>query len=98
MGRSSGGLTTKIHIACDTFGRPLRVILSPGQAGDAPTAPALTEGFRRCHVLADAAYDTNAIRNRIADIEAEAVIPCNPRRKRLIAYDAATGPSPSELP
>ena len=46
------------------------------------------EGFRPRHVLADAAYDTNAIRDRIADIKAEAVIPCNPRRKRLIGHDA----------
>lgn len=46
------------------------------------------EGFRPRHVLADAAYDANAIRNRIADIGAEAVIPCNPTRKRLIGYDA----------
>ena len=39
-------------------------------------------------MLADAAFDTNVIRNRIANIEAEASIPCNPRRKRLIGYDA----------
>ena len=45
------------------------------------------EGFRPRYVLADAAYDANAIRNRIAGIGAEAVIPCNPRRKRLIGYD-----------
>lgn len=38
LGRSGGGLTTKIHMAADTFGRPLRFILT---AGDAPAAPAL---------------------------------------------------------
>ena len=89
LGRSRGGLTTKVRIACDTLGRPLRAILSPGQAGDAPQALALMEGFRPRHVLADAAYDANTIRNRIADIGARAVIPCNPRRKHPISDDAA---------
>ncbi len=46
LGRSRGGLTTKVRIACDTLGRPLRAILSPGQAGGAPQALALMEGFR----------------------------------------------------
>jgi transposase len=87
LGRSRGGLTTKIHLAADTQGRPLRVILTPGQAGDAPQASALLDGFRPAHVLADKAYDSNALRTLIADIGAVAVIPCNPTRKRLIPYN-----------
>ena len=86
MGRPRGGLTTKIHLATDTWGRPLRVILTPGQAGDVPQAPALLDGFRPAHVLADKAYDSNAFRTLIKDIGATAVIPCNPTRKRLIPY------------
>jgi hypothetical protein len=31
-------LTTKIHLAVDGRGRPVRVILTPGQCGDAPQA------------------------------------------------------------
>ena len=80
-------MTTKLHLAADTHGRPLRVILTPGQAGDAPQAPALMQGFQANHVLADAAYDSNHIRACIAEAGAAAVIPCNPRRKRLIDYD-----------
>jgi len=78
----------QIHIACETLGRPLRAILSPGQADDAPKALALMEGFRPRYVLADATYDANTIRNRIADIGGQAVIPCNPRRKHPTAHDA----------
>ena len=63
------------------------MILTPGQAGDAPQAPALIAGFRAGHVLADAAYDSNRIRTCIAEIGATAVIPCNPTRKRHIAHD-----------
>ncbi len=47
----------------------------------------LLDGFRPAHVLADKAYDSNALRTLIADIGATAVIPCNPRRKRLIPYN-----------
>lgn len=36
IGRSRGGLSTKIHLAADGRGRPLAVLLSPGQAGDNP--------------------------------------------------------------
>ena len=66
------------------------MILTPGQAGDAPQAPALIQGFRANHVLADAAYDSNHIRACIADIGASAVIPCNSAQKRLIPHDKET--------
>ncbi len=45
------------------------------------------QGFRAKHVLADAAYDSNQIRARIAETGASAVIPCNPTRKRFIPHD-----------
>lgn len=65
----------------------MRVILTPGQCGDAPQAPLLLEGFCPNHVIADKAYDSNALRELIASQGAEAVIPCNPTRKRLIPYN-----------
>lgn len=36
LGRSRGGLTTKIHLAFDTACRPLAIIVIAGQAGDRP--------------------------------------------------------------
>jgi transposase len=36
LGRSRGGLTTKIHLAADARCRPLARILTPGQHGDCP--------------------------------------------------------------
>lgn len=74
-------------MAVDALGRPLKLILTPGQRGDAPLAPALLDGLSPNRVLADKAYDSNALRSLIADMGAEAVIPCNPTRKRLIPYD-----------
>jgi transposase len=87
VGRSRGGLTTKIHMAVDALGRPLKLILTPGQHGDAPLAAALLQGLAACRVLADKAYDSNALRALIAEMGAEAVIPCNPTRKQPIPYD-----------
>jgi transposase len=75
-------------MAVDALGRPLKLILTPGQRGDAPLAPALLNGLSPRRVLADKAYDSNAIRALVADLGAEAVIPCNPTRKRIIAYNA----------
>jgi putative transposase len=61
LGRSRGGLSTKIHALTDQFCCPLTVLLSPGQAGDNPYLKPLlaahrlgdTEAFR---LLADKAY------------------------------------------
>jgi transposase len=74
-------------MAVDGRGRPLRLILTPGQRGDALLAPALLEGQNPRRVLADKAYDSNAIRACIASMHAEAVIPCNRTRKQPIPYD-----------
>ena len=38
MGRSRGGLTTKIHALVDAEGRPIRIALTPGQAHDGTAA------------------------------------------------------------
>ncbi len=88
MGRSRGGLTTKIHAVVDALGRPIRLRLSAGQAYDGHTAEhmltALPEG---CRVLADRAYDSNAIRSLLEKQGAQAVIPSIPRRNPVIPHD-----------
>lgn len=73
----------------DSLGRPLRFILTPGQAGDVTQAPTLLDGYRADHVIADTAYDSRALRGVIAAIGAKAVIPSNPTRKHPFAHDPA---------
>jgi transposase len=87
LGRSRGGLTTKIHMVCDTLGRPLRFILTAGQRHDCLSAKALLEGFDAEAVLADKAYDNNDLRQTIADMMATAVIPSTRSRKVPIPHD-----------
>ena len=59
MGRSRGGLTTKIHAVVDADGLPLRYALSPGQAHDNQAAEPLLKGLLPpdSFVLGDKAYD-----------------------------------------
>jgi transposase len=63
-------------MAADGRGQPLRIILNPGQRGDVTQAPALLEGLTARRVVADKAYDSNALRQVISSAGAEAVIPC----------------------
>jgi transposase len=62
------------------LGCPVRFTLTAGQKGDAPQAAALMEGLPAEVVMADTAYDSDALRQAIADKGALAVIPNNPSR------------------
>ncbi|KKN18766.1 hypothetical protein LCGC14_0952510 [marine sediment metagenome] len=87
MGRSRGGLTTKIHALVDAEGRPVRMELTAGQAADAPMAEKLLRDLRPgATLLADRAYDTNAIRNFAKKREAWANIPPKANRKETFAF------------
>ncbi|MCP3392301.1 IS5 family transposase [Bradyrhizobium sp. CCGB12] len=87
LGRSRGGLTTKIHMLADALGRPLRFIVTAGRVGDITQAPTLLDGQSGDAVLADKAYDSNALRAIIAEIGATAVIPSNRTRRIIIPHD-----------
>jgi transposase len=71
----------------DALGRPLRFVITAGQTGDITQAPVLLEGQTGDALLADKAYDSNALRALIDGIGAEAVIPSNRSRKTLIPHD-----------
>lgn len=87
MGRSRGGLTTKIHALVDADGRPVRLELTPGQAGDAPVARSLLEDLAPgATLIADRAYDTNAIRDFAAKRGAWANIPPRSIRKGSFSF------------
>ncbi|CEJ15827.1 Transposase DDE domain protein [bacterium YEK0313] len=73
---------------CDTLGRPLRFMLTAGERHDNLTAKALLQGFRAEAVLADKAYDNNDLRQTIAEMDAEAVMPSTRSRKLPIPHDA----------
>jgi transposase len=82
MGRSRGGLTTKIHALTDARGLPLELVLTPGQAGDCPVAEQLLGWLQPdTIVLADKAYDADWLRRRIEDAGAAPNIPAMVHRR-----------------
>ena len=81
-------MTTKIHTLADAQGRPLRFVLTAGQAHDVTTIPELLGDLDAGGVIADRAYDTNAVRRLIAERGAEAVIPSTRNRTIAIPHDA----------
>lgn len=87
MGRSRGGLTSKIHALVDAEGRPVKFRLTGGQIADCTEAEALTEGLGEGDILlADRGYDTNTIRARAAERKAWANIPPKSNRKGAFVF------------
>ncbi|MFI0169629.1 IS5 family transposase [Streptomyces sp. NPDC017095] len=87
IGRSRGGLTTKIHHAVDGNGRPLSVVVTPGQVHDVQVLPLLLGGIRVSRLgpgrsrttpdalLADKAYSSQQVRDDLAVRGIRTVIP-----------------------
>lgn len=87
MGRSRGGLTTKIHAMVDANGLPISLVLSEGQAYDGHSAYAMLDSLTPGSVLlADRAYDADKLRAAVADKGAFANIPPMPQRVRRSAF------------
>ena len=82
MGRSRGGLTTKVHALTDARGLPIKLALTPGQAHDAKGAALLlTDLPHGAIVLGDKAYDADWIRETIEAQGAAPNIPDKINRK-----------------
>jgi len=87
MGRSRGGLTSKIHALVDAEGRPVTLRLTAGQVADCVEAEALIESLGEGDILlADKGYDSNAIRAKAAERKAWANIPPKANRKGTFAF------------
>jgi transposase len=82
LGRSRGGFSTKLHLACDARGQPVEVRLGPGQEHDSRQAELLVGQHQPTAVIADRAYDTDAFLNLLRQRHTEAVIP--PLKNRII--------------
>ena len=81
------GLNTKIHLAVDAHGMPVRIIITEGARADCAQAQVLIEGVSAEHLLADRAYDTDAILQSAAATNTQVVIPPKMNRKIQRDYD-----------
>jgi len=78
IGRSKGGLNTKIHAVVDGLGNPLAFLLSPGNDHDSKHAVPLLDkidNIEGSNVLGDKAYGAEAIREYLISRGAKYTIP-----------------------
>lgn len=87
MGRSRGGLTTKIHALVDARGLPIVLKLTEGQAHDGRSARDMLDTLGAGQILlADRAYDSDALRTDLAQRGAWANVRPMPRRINVPAF------------
>lgn len=87
MGRSRGGLTSKIHALVDADGRPVALRLTGCQVHDSQEAEALLDAMPEgATLLADKGYESNATREAAAAKNAWANIPSRSNRKQRLAF------------
>ena len=87
MGRSRGGLTTKIHALVDANGLPVALKLTEGQAHDGRSAADMLDNITKGQILlADRAYDRDAMRAVLASRGAFANVKPMPNRVNLPAF------------
>ena len=91
IGRTKGGLNSKLHALCDAHGRPLAMKLTAGQVSDYKGAALLMDAIDALpearDLLADRGYDADWFRDAL---RARGITPCIPprrSRKRPCSYD-----------
>lgn len=79
IGRSRAGKTTKIHLAVDSYGLPIELVITGGETLDSKAAADLIDKLPPDALIADKGYDSEAIRGLIDGLieknGAKAVIP-----------------------
>jgi transposase len=87
MGRSRGGLTTKIHALVDANGLPILLKLTEGQAHDGRSAADMLDDIGEGQILlADRAYDSDSLRRTLTERRAWANVKPMPNRRNIPAF------------
>ena len=75
IGRSRGGLTSRIAAVEDALGCFVRFVILPGQAHDPVAVPELPTGLPFGTLIRDRAFDAGWLPEEVGKRRAEAVIP-----------------------
>jgi transposase len=87
LGRSRGGLTTKIHALTDNDGLPVKLVITPGQTHDIQAAAEHLKDIRKGQMLlADRAYYADWLREMVFEKHGWANIPPKTNRKAPICF------------
>ncbi len=88
IGRTKGGMNTKLHAICDSQGRPLNLFVTAGQVSDYIGARALLSNLPKVDwLLGDRGYDADWFRNALKDKGIKPCIPGRKQRKTTVKYD-----------
>ena len=93
IGKTRGGLNTKIHAIVGTDLRPVAFLLSAGNVDDCTEAVPLLKllpDLKDCDILADKAYGTKEIRAYLHDQSARYTIPPKVNTKQPWPFDEET--------
>ena len=81
------GLNSKIHLAVDAHGMPVRMLVTTATTADCTQAERLVEGIDAGSLIADKGYDSDAIVKWAQAAGMQAVIPPRKHRKEQREYD-----------
>ncbi|HIS93197.1 MAG TPA: IS5 family transposase, partial [Candidatus Alectryocaccomicrobium excrementavium] len=87
MARNKRGLNTKIHLAVDAHGMPIRFFVTAGTIADCTQACALIDGVSAEYLLADRGYDSRRVIEKALRAGTNVVIPPRKNRKEQRDYD-----------
>ncbi|MEJ8476997.1 IS5 family transposase [Roseibium algae] len=90
IGRTKGGLNSKLHAVCDGAGRPLVLLLSEGQMSDFKGAALMFDAIPDAKaLLGDKGYDADWFRQALKARGIEPCIPPKSNRKAEAPFDRA---------
>nr|WP_194299739.1 IS5 family transposase [Acetobacter conturbans] len=89
IGRTKGGLNSKLHAVCNGQGRPVRLHLTAGQVSDFKGADVLLNDLpdETEELIGDRGYDSNKIRQSLAERQITTCIPPKKNRKSKLPYE-----------
>jgi len=91
MGMTRGGRNSKLHAVVDGAGHAVRLCLTAGQVNDCTQASSMTSALQKGEkLLADKAYDVDAVRCEMAQRGVDVCIPPKSNRRTPATYDKET--------
>lgn len=86
MGRTRGGMNTKLHAVVDELGQPIRLLLSAGNDADISHAKTMAQEIPATMLVADKGYDSDEFRQWLNERGIAACIPPRSNRKHPRPY------------
>jgi transposase len=87
IGRTKGGLNTKLHAVVDGAGRVVTFVLTPGQVSELKVAPDLLAGLCDAIVIADKAYDSDKLHELLSQQYCDLCVPPKSNRRHPLPFN-----------